>query len=229
MRLFCFPYAGGGPNIFRNWANTLAPEIEVIAIQLPGHGARIKEARYNRIAPVTNALLPIILPFSEKPLTLFGHSLGALLAYELAIKLNEINHPPKKLFVSGSQPPKQKTISGIHTLNNGEFITRLKELNGTPEAVFANQELLDIVLPVLRADFAMAETYAKEGNRELASPITAFCGTQDLKKSKKDLEAWAGFTSEQFEIHAFPGDHFFIHSQEALLLNQLKTTLLEIQ
>ena len=179
------------------------------------------------MAPTLSALLASGLSFTKTPFALFGHSMGALLAYELAIELSNRNIPPKKLFVSGSLAPRRQSARGIHTLNDIEFVEELKRLNGTPEAVIANQELMDIVLPILRADFAIAETYARQEVIALPCPITAFSGIEDINNSKQVMENWARFTSADLESYAFPGDHFFIQTEEALVLDQLKTSLLE--
>ncbi|KAA3647730.1 MAG: thioesterase [Chloroflexi bacterium] len=219
MRLFCFPYAGGNANIYRNWGDLLTPEIEVVGIQLPGHGTRIKEIAFTRLPPTIRALLASIQPVLNRPFALFGHSLGALLAYHLALELTSLHISPEILFVSASKAPKQQATNGIHSLDDAVFVNQIKELNGTPEAIFASQELLNMMIPILRADFAMAETYALEKKPLLDIPIVGMSGNRDVRNTQKDMAAWANFTSGIFVNVSFPGDHFFIQSQEAALTN----------
>ena len=228
MRLFCFPYAGGAANIYKNWAEVLAPEIEVIAIQLPGHGTRIKESIYARLHPTIHALVSSMHPALDKPYSLFGHSLGALLAFHFALEIKSLHALPEILFLSASKAPKQQATHGIHSLEDTHFTTQLKTLNGTPEAVFDNRELLDLILPILRADFAMAETYTIEPNRRVDVPIIAISGNQDVGSSQKDMQYWKDFTSNSFENILLPGDHFFIQSQEATITTIIKERMAKI-
>ncbi|NJR38935.1 MAG: thioesterase [Leptolyngbyaceae cyanobacterium CSU_1_4] len=221
-RLFCLPYAGGGTHSFRRWSEHL-PHLEVCPIQLPGRERRLSEAPFTSLKQLIQALTEAILPFLDRPFALFGHSMGGLIAFELTRFLRQNHHPqPLHLFVSGCRAPQLSSpLSHLHTLADAEFLQELRRYNGTPEAVLTNTELMQVLLPTLRADFAMVETYAYQLESPLDCPITAYGGLKDLDITPQDLADWQIQTVNSFAKYLLPGDHFFLHSTQSLLLQNL--------
>lgn len=227
IRLFCFPYAGGSSLIFRNWSDKLAPNIEVCAIELPGRGIQMKLAPFNRLEPLVKAIAPALLSYLDKPFAFFGHSMGGLVSFELARLLrNEYRINPAHLFISGRRAPQiPDTKPPIHDLPELAFKEELRRLNGTPSSVLDNPELMQLLLPMLRADFAVLETYIYFHEHPLDCPITVFGGLQDTEVSHDNLLAWQEHTNASFSSQMFDGDHFFIHSAQELLLKTLAESL----
>jgi medium-chain acyl-[acyl-carrier-protein] hydrolase len=226
-RLFCIPYAGAGASIFRGWPGGLPAGVEVWAVQPPGRGARIRETPYHQFEPYIQELSEAIIPHLDLPYAIFGHSLGAIIAFELARKLRKIQREaPNHLFVSASPSPhlmgKEGRTSG---LSDQEFVERLRTLNGTPRQVLENKELLQVLLPTLRADFSVLENYEYIEADRLESKITVYGGTQDPETNLEQLEAWRGQTRSLFKVQLIPGDHFFLHSAQALLLRSIRQEL----
>lgn len=223
LRLFCFPYAGGGALSFRTWPNGLSTTIEVCAVELPGRGTRMRLAPFTQLESLVEALAQALLPNLNKPFALFGHSMGGLVSFELARLLRrKYGLLPVHLFVSGRRAPQVPDLDPpIHALPEPAFLDELRRYNGTPEAVLENKELMQLLLPILRADFAVLETYVYTTEPPLGCPITAFGGLQDCKVSCDHLEAWRNQTSASFSLQMLPGDHFFLNSAQALLLQSL--------
>jgi medium-chain acyl-[acyl-carrier-protein] hydrolase len=227
LRLFCFPYAGGGASIFRAWPEGLPADVEVCPVQLPGRGTRLMEPPFTRLPPLIQALAQALLPLLDKPFAFFGHSLGALVSFELARQLRRQHAvQPVCLFISADRAPQiPNRDPPIHSLPEGEFLVELRRLNGTPREVFEDEELMQIMLPLLRADFAVYETYGYSTEPPLNCPISAFGGLQDLRVSRGDLEAWRDQTSVAFSLRMFPGDHFFLNTTQPSLLAALSEEL----
>jgi medium-chain acyl-[acyl-carrier-protein] hydrolase len=227
LRLFCFPYAGGGASTFSSWSSSLTSDVEVCPIELPGHGCRLSEPLFNRLETLIKELACALLPYLDKPFAFFGHSMGGLVSFELAHLLRRnSNLSPIHLFVSGRRAPQvQVSEPPIHHLTEPEFLSELHSLNGTPEAVLENAELMELFLPILRADFAAIETYIYTPKPRLNCPITVLGGLQDFEVSCENLEAWREQTKANFSIQMFQGDHFFIHSERSTLLQFLNQEL----
>lgn len=227
LRLFCFPYAGGGALSFRAWQDSLPHTVEVCPIELPGRGTRLLEPPFTRLEPLTQEIAHALLPHLDKPFAFFGHSMGGLVSFELARLLcREYGSSPVHLFVSCRRAPQVPDPNPpIHTLPEPEFLEELRRLNGTPEAVLENTELMQLLLPILRADFEVIETYVYAPEPPLECGITAFGGLQDRKVSYDDLEVWREQTSDSFSVQMLPGDHFFINSSQPLLLQALSRKL----
>jgi medium-chain acyl-[acyl-carrier-protein] hydrolase len=225
--LFCLPYAGGSAAIYREWDALLSPYIELIAIELPGHGTRRDEALFNTSGPLLDALAPVVAADLDKPFALFGHSMGALIAYELARRLLILcNKQPVRLFASGRRAPDfPDTRKPAHNLPDEEFIAELRRLNGTPAEVLADPELLGIMLPMLRADFELTETFTHEPGPTLTCPVSAYGGLSDFDVGQKAIEAWRGVSSGPFTLRMFQGGHFFIHSVAPLLTRLIELDL----
>jgi medium-chain acyl-[acyl-carrier-protein] hydrolase len=227
LRLFCFPYAGGSAWVFRPWLNHLPTTIELCPIELPARGKRWAESPITRLDILIEALKIAILPHLNQPFAFFGHSMGGIVSFELTRLLSkEYNVSPVYLFISGCRAPQIQDLDPpIHNLPEAEFIEELHRLNGTPKAVLENAELMELVLPTLRADFAMLETYNYFGDTPLNCPIAVFGGLQDNEVSYEDLQAWKIQTNQAFSLEMFEGDHFFIDSARSLLLTSITSKL----
>lgn len=227
VRLFCFPYAGGDAQIYRNWPRQL-PSAEVCAARLPGRGARIQEAAFRDLRSMVEAIASVA-PYLDRPFAFFGHSMGALVAFELARLLHGRGLPgPAHLFVSGRRAPQLPADWPItYDLPDAEFVEYLRSLNGTPAEVLDHPELLELMLPLLRADFCVAETYDYRPGPALDCPITAFGGAGDAEVSRAEVEAWAAQTSASFLARIMPGDHFFLNNPQtrALMLRVIDMEL----
>ena len=216
LRLFAFPYAGGAAMIYRGWPDRLPGNIEVCAVQLPGRGSRLNEPPYKRISAVAQAVADEITPLLDKPFAFFGHSMGALISFEMSRLLRErLKMQPTHLCVSGRQAPHIKDEdTPTFNLPDEEFIKELHRLNGTPKEALEHPELMAILLPLLRADFEMVQTYDYTEAEPLDCPLTAFGGLQDREVSRESLQAWRQHTTSSFALRMLPGDHFFINSQK---------------
>jgi surfactin synthase thioesterase subunit len=227
IRLFCFPYAGGSASVFVRWGSLLPPDIDVCPIQLPGRENRLGEACYASVTQTADAAAQGLEPYFDMPFSFFGHSLGALVAYELCQTLQRLGKGgPQHLIVSAHRAPH---VALPHEptwqLDEAQFKSRLQELNGTPKEVFQHPELLALVLPLLRSDFRLDETYTHGIDRPLLNcPITVVGGRQDSEIPESDLQAWGVVTRGRFELKMIDGDHFFIHTsltKVAELVNQI--------
>lgn len=214
LRLFCFPYAGGNSQIYRTLSQSLPGYVEVCAAALPGREKRFPEAALDRVDAIAEPLAEVLMGENDLPYAIFGHSLGAVVGFEVARKIRaDGGTPPVAMFMSAHRAPQLPDPDPpIHHLPHDEFVDELRELNGTPEGVFDSPELLELILPMLRADFAAAETYTYREAAPLSCPITVFGGDGDPLIPVDQLEPWREQTSAPFAMHVFEGDHFFIHS-----------------
>ena len=212
LRLFCFPYAGGGASMFRSWQVHLPNEIEVCPVQLPGREGRIKEPLFETLNPLVETLAEVLLPGLDHSFAFFGYSLGALIAFELTRWLmQKIDRIPAHIIVAACPAPHlPDEHSPIHELPRDEFINSLREMEGTPEAVFQDSELIDFFLPLLRADFKIYETYKYRPAEPLPCPISVYGGLGDQSITQDALQAWQEHTSTGFTRRMFPGNHYFL-------------------
>jgi medium-chain acyl-[acyl-carrier-protein] hydrolase len=232
LRLFCFPYAGGGTAIFHAWPGELPAAVEVCSVHLPGRGSRLMEDPFTEMRALVRALAQGVLPYLNKPFAFFGHSMGAFIGFELARYLRRQHKlRPTELFVSAAPAPHlHNREKRLHLLPEREFIRELRKLNGTPQEVLESEELMQLMLPTLRADFTLSETYlyTYSSAPALDCPIAAFGGTQDRDVKRVHLEAWRSQTSADFSLHMLPGDHFFLHQSRAQLLSLLSRELSQL-
>ncbi|WP_053375081.1 thioesterase II family protein [Paenibacillus sp. FJAT-27812] len=227
LRLFCFPYAGGGASIYREWQKHFPKNIEVCAVQLPGRESRGLESPIHSLDQIVNAIAEEIQPLLAMPFAFFGHSMGALIAFETARQLTrKYKRIPDHLFVSGrSAPHLTHRYRKLHLLPDDELKNELRQLNGTPDAVLQNNELMDLLLPRLRADFEVCETYTYSVDMPIHCPITAYGGLDDHAVSMESLAAWKEHTSYHADLKMFEGDHFFLHNEQQKLAQDVGSML----
>jgi medium-chain acyl-[acyl-carrier-protein] hydrolase len=228
IRLFCFPHAGVGTSAFRGWADELPKEIEVCLVQLPGREGRLREKLFTSIQPLAKQLVAEIQPLLDRPFALYGHSLGATVAFEVAraLRRGHFRQPdrfPARLFVGASPAPQLAwRHSLLRDLTEDDFITMLESRYAEmPKVVMDDPQMRALLMPVLRADVAMVETYQYSPEPPLACGITAYGGTQDNAVMREELDAWREQTSADFRLHLVEGNHFFLQGQRANLLKSL--------
>lgn len=226
MRLFCFPYAGGSEIAYRTWQQNLPEAIEVLPIQLPGRGPRMREPALTRLAPLAQALAQSLRPEMDLPFALFGHSMGGLIAFELARQLRREGGPlPVHLFISAKCCPKDADDLWAGQLPDSELIQILRRFEGTPKEVLENEELMQLLLPVIRADMELCNAYVCSPEPPLPCPITAFGGLQDQRSGRKCLEGWKEYTTGRFTLRMFPAGHFFLQTWERSILEVISREL----
>ena len=209
-RFFCFPYAGGGASTYRSWQGLLGSLVEVCPVQLPGRENRIGEPPFTRLDRLVESMDEALLPLLDRPFVLFGYSLGATLAYEWSRYLHtEHGLEPELLIVAARGAPRlPPTWPRSYDLPLDEFKRHLRDLSGTPEDVLENEELMELVLPSLRADFEIHDTYQGSPPPPLRCPVVAFGGRDDGAVPPEALPPWSEVTEGPFEMHILPGDHF---------------------
>lgn len=227
MRLFCFPYAGGGATVFSTWPRSLPPEVEVIAVQPPGREGRLMEKPFSHLPDLVEAMHREMLPHLDKPFAFYGHSNGGLMAFEMARTLRRTGGPmPRHLFIGGRPAPQvELEEEEIHALPHDEFITALRRYAGTPEEILQNAEIMELIMPLLRADFSLGETYRYDPEPPLDLPVSAYGGERDDEVPSWQIEAWREMTSARFDFQMFPGDHFFINGNRAQVLESITREL----
>lgn len=228
LRLFCLPYAGGAASIYRPWLDALPPEVDLCPLQLPGRGSRFREAPFRRAVDLVPVAADALRPQLDMPFALFGHSMGALLAFELTRELRRRGWPaPVLLAVSGRRAPQRPDPDPpVAHLPDRDFVNEMRaRYDGIPGEVLADQELLSLVLPVLRADVLVLETHAYSDEPPLDCPISCFGGEQDRQVRIEDLEAWQEQTRGPFMLRTFPGSHFFLDSARPVVLRALREDL----
>jgi medium-chain acyl-[acyl-carrier-protein] hydrolase len=227
VRLFCFPHAGGGASAYFPWGAAL-PEMEVLALQLPGREGRLREPPFHDFGQLRAAVLAALLPLLDGPFVFFGHSMGALLAYELARDLARAGRPlPAHIYVSGRRSPLVRDTDGpLHALPDAAFADALeRRFGGLPAVIRAEPELLALFLPILRADITALERHEFAAGAPLPVPITALGGTDDVQARLELLQAWAPLTSASLATQRLPGGHFYLHERRAEFLQALRAHL----
>ena len=227
MRLFCAPYIGGRALMYRNWPDGLPDDIEVCAIELPGHGRRMKEAPYTSLNLLVSDLADSILTYLDRPFAFFGHSFGALVCFEMVRELrSRSSQLPFHLCVSGAKAPQLLDDgAAIHRMADPKLIDQVRSLGGTQAGVLDDGELVAALLPSLRADFQALETYQYTETAPFDFPILALGAVADSQVDRASLQAWAQHTTVGFTLEMFPGNHFFIHQAEKSMLQIIAAAL----
>lgn len=214
IKLFCFPHAGGGSSVYREW--DFNDDIEVHAAILPGRETRFTEPPISKMENLISKLSNVMLEYLDTPFAFFGHSMGALIAYELACKIHRLyGVSPIHLFVSGKSAPQLETQQpSIHNMPRDMFLDKIRSLGGTPKEIIENQEALELYEPLLRGDFKLCDTYRFTNRERLNCPMSILGGYQDNMTSMDSLEKWNELTTGSVMVKMYHGDHFFIRTQE---------------
>jgi medium-chain acyl-[acyl-carrier-protein] hydrolase len=226
VRLFCFPYAGGGANAFRPWRSLLSPAgVDACCVQFPGRETRFSETPITGMHELARQTCDGIESYFDLPFSFFGHSMGALVCFEVTAEFARRGHKlPEWLLMSGAIPPHQRDVESLHTLPTPEFIAAVaRRYNGLLRAVLADQDLLDVVTPILRADIELTERYRFETAKALPVKIAAFGGRWDESVPPVKLQYWRDLTAqpERFQAMLFDGDHFFLNDHRQQLLTEI--------
>ncbi|MFN2123565.1 MAG: thioesterase II family protein [Candidatus Promineifilaceae bacterium] len=227
LRLICFPNSGSGPVIFYKWPSYLPPEVELWGIRLPGRETRISEPAYTQLPELVERTAEVLQPYLDRPYALFGHSLGALTSYELAHHFQKLGlSQPVHLLLSGHRAPHRPPLNPpYHQTEDKVFLEHLRQFNGTPDAILQNEELIKLMLPGLRADFTVWETYTYNNHPPLDCPMSIFGSFGDPEATAFDFEAWREHTSGPFTLRMFDGGHFYFQNDLASFLQIISETL----
>ncbi|WP_405798422.1 thioesterase II family protein [Streptomyces sp. NBC_01506] len=209
VQVVCLPHAGGSANYFRPMAQALAPTAEVLAVQYPGRMDRVNEPYAGDFEELTECALAAVRREVDRPVVLFGHSMGALLAFQVARRLEAEGAVPLALFASGARPPGAALPRHTRAETDEEMITDLATLGGTDERLLDNEDMRELVLSALRADYRILASHRRD-NSTVACPVVALTGDSDPVVSIDDARAWASHTAGRFDLHVFAGRHFYL-------------------
>lgn len=228
LRLFCFPYAGVGASVYAQWAKLIPADVELHALQLPGRETRWREPAYRQFPPLIKALSEAIKPYLDKPFVFFGHSLGALISFETARYLRQLyGLEPVHMFVSARRSPQlPEPGPALHPLSDTAFISQIQQrYSGIPPVILQDQELMQLFLPILRADIELLESYQYSHNLPFNFPLSVFGGWEDKQATEQELLAWRSQTRNTFTLRMFSGGHFFLQTARSELLQALTQNL----
>lgn len=208
--LYCLPFAGGSATYYADWADRFRDSVELVPVQLPGRGPRMAEPLPTRIEDLADEIAAAIAAEDTVPL-LFGHSMGAIIAFELARRLPSLGRPPAHLFVSGRPAPLLHRPSDVVSqLPHAQMVQVLRDYGAADEEILQHEELLGVLMPIIRADFAMIESYYYQPGAPLRCPISSWCGNDDPEIDPEEMQGWAGETSAGWSLFVRPGGHFFL-------------------
>lgn len=227
MRLVCIPYAGGSAAVFREWGRAVDETIEVHAVQLPGRGWRLREAPETDLLALSGAIADAIEPLADRPVALFGHSMGSWIALQVARDLEDRGRTPALLFASGRQGPSVgHTRPPLSHLDDDAFVARIQETyGGIPEPILGDPDILALLLPSLRADITLLEQYRHRPPGPVSCPIVAVGGESDPLVEPDGLARWAPETRGPFEVRTFAGGHFYFQPHPDRLLRFIERSI----
>lgn len=224
-RVVCLPHAGGSASYFLPVSKTLAGKAEVLAIQYPGRQDRRHEKAFTSVPALADAVAAVLAPWLDRPFVLFGHSMGASVGFEVARRLEAAGSVPVALFPSGRVAPSRARDERVHLQDDAALIRAVKELSGTDSQIFADEELLRMVLPALRTDYTAAETYRWEPGPPLATPVHAHIGDRDPKVSVDEARDWEKHTTGGFSLTVHSGGHFYLDQHAAKVIQAIADVL----
>jgi surfactin synthase thioesterase subunit len=227
LRLFCLPHVGGSASVYEPWRGALGADVEVCPVELPGRQTRLRDEPIAQLAPLVDALASSIEDELDVPYALFGHSLGALVAFELARELRRRGaDEPRVLFTSGGPAPRLPRVRPpVHDAPDDRVIALLEALGGLPADVLDEPELLRFFLPTIRADFAVFETYEYRPEPPLTCPVVVFTGAADVEVPPARVAPWSAESTGPFTFHVLPGGHFFVQTARPAVLDLVRAAL----
>lgn len=226
VTLVCFPHAGGSASYFFPVSAQLSPAVDVVAVQYPGRQDRRAEANIDSIAGLADAMLPALRPLADAPLAFFGHSMGAVIAYEVALRLERDGAAPlARLFVSGRRAPSRLRVETVHQRSDAGVVAQLQSLSGTTTSLLDDPETRAMILPAVRADYRAVETHRDTPGRSVSCPVTALIGDSDPQVTAEEARDWAGRTTGPFDLRVFPGGHFYLQEHSGQVIAALSDAL----
>ncbi|MET3805457.1 surfactin synthase thioesterase subunit [Nakamurella sp. UYEF19] len=224
-RLVCLPHAGGSASFYFPVSATLSPSIEVLAVQYPGRQDRRKEPFIDSLPDLADAVAEVVAPLADRPISLFGHSMGAALAFEVALRLEAQGLELADVVVSGRRAPSTFRDERTYLAGDERLLADVRTLDGTGTAVFGDPELVQIILPAIRNDYRVIETYRWIPGPRIKSPMLALSGTEDVKATPAEVQAWSEHTSAEFEMRLFPGGHFYLNNHAGAVIGMIASRL----
>ncbi|MBW8485479.1 thioesterase II family protein [Actinomadura parmotrematis] len=225
LRLFVLPHAGGSAVFYRSWGAALSPAVELHTVQYPGRADRMRDPLITDAHQLARLIAGAMAPLLDRPAALLGHSMGAVLAYEVARLLQERGAPPVHLFASGARAPHDRGTDRVSDLDDDGIVAEMTELGGTDAEVLRDPELRELVMPYVRNDFTLIEDYAHRSGTRLAVPVTAIIGDADPHVDEGQARRWAEVTDGRFALRVLPGDHFYLVPQQAAVLAEVHRAL----
>lgn len=225
VRLVCFPWCGAGASVYRRLALSMPERIELLAVQLPGREERFSERRLVRMQEVIDHVMSDIVALQDRPLVLFGHSMGGLVAYEMALALrNRTGREPDMLIVSGHGAPRSRgaTDPSWHNASDEQFIANICQLGGTPTDILDDRDMMQTLIPVMRADYEVLDTYEQHSAAPMACPLIACAGDEDRAVTRESMSAWRQYAGGSYRNHWFTGGHFYLHTRPRALTRCLE-------
>lgn len=227
-RLFCFPYAGGSAAIFRDWQLELDGRATLVPVELPGRGTRFRDPLFTDVKALAAHLCDELQAQFAMPTVFFGHSNGAVVAYALSLEMRRRNLPlPKTLVLAAKPAPHVRRTAKMHALPHSALVARLAELGGMNEDELTNADLLDLFIPILRADFALSEEYEAGPEPPLDCALVTLCGDADAEALPEEVADWSRYFNGEVQNHIVCGDHFFLRSNRFAVLNILEQAVRE--
>jgi surfactin synthase thioesterase subunit len=224
--LFCFPHAGGAASYFHPWSASLAPDIEVLAVQYPGREDRVGEPCVSSMADLADQIHAALGSSLPETFAFFGHSMGAILAFEVARRMaREEGRGPAHLFLSGRPAPPRHRHRNLRQAPESVLVAELRSLGATDPRILQDSEMLELILSAIRADYTASETYQFEPGPALSCDITAMTGDRDLRNTIEDAAAWSAHTTGAFDLRVYPGGHFYLDECRAPVLQVISSSL----
>ncbi|KOX11123.1 MULTISPECIES: thioesterase II family protein [unclassified Streptomyces] len=224
-RLLCLPHAGGSAGFYHPFSKALSPAVDVLAVQYPGRQDRLSEPPVDSVRELARGVFRALDERDDTPVALFGHSMGAMVGFELARLLADAGRPPAVFFVSGRRGPSVERDESVHLGDDARLIEEVVKLDGTHAAVLQDEELLQMILPALRADYRAVETYRRTPGPRLGFPFVALTGDEDPRVTPEEARTWSQETDGPFELHVYPGGHFYLVAQQQAVLSRIEATL----